>query len=95
MNNINLSEKRNKIILLESEIKTLEEKKKQLAGLHMEYYNEYFNVKRDDYSLLHDLPVNTSGEKHILFDYSCLNVDTVGEIICDLMKKIPKTCYDM
>ena len=90
---MDLSEKRKKIILLEDEINALEEKKKQLKDLQLEYYNDYFSVKRDDFSLLHDLPINTTREEHVLFDYSYLNVDIVGKIICELMKKYDnKTC---
>ena len=93
MENIELSEKRKRIILLEDEIKSLEEKKKQLTRLQQEYYNDYFKVKRDDFSLLHDLPINSTNEKHALFDYSHFDVDTIGKIICELMKRYSdKTC---
>ena len=93
MENIELSEKRKRIILLEDEIKSLEEKKKQLTSLQQEYYSDYFKVKRDDFSLLHDLPINPTNEKHALFDYSYFDVDTIGKIICELMKRYSdKTC---
>ncbi len=84
---MDLIEQRKEIILLEDEIKGLEEKKKQLERLRLEYYRDYFSTKRDDYSLLTDIPINPIHEMHVLFEYSYLNVDTIGKIICELMKR--------
>ena len=64
-----LTEKKNRIILLEEEIRKLNEKKFQLEKLKQDYYQEYFDLGRNDFSLLHDIPTNPILEKHILYDY--------------------------
>ena len=53
----------------------------------MEYYNDYFNLKREKYAHLVDIPSNPTSNKHVLSDYSLLNVDEVGRIICELFKR--------
>lgn len=85
----NLNDKKNKILLIEEEIKALEAKKKKLKKLKTEYYNEYFKTKREDYALLTDIPDNPMEKKNLLTDYSVLNIDEIGKIICDLFK-----CYE-
>lgn len=92
MDSISLNDKKSKILLLEKEIKQLEQKKKQLKRLKLDYYHEYFDAKRDDFALLTDIPSNPNNrnyrtDKHVLYDYSVLNIDTVGKIICELIKK--------
>lgn len=88
MDSISLNDKKNKILLLEKEIKQLEQKKIQLEALKSEYFHEYFENEREDFALLTDIPpiLNTCSD-HILWNYSVLNVDTVGKIICKLIKK--------
>lgn len=91
MDNINLDDKKNKILLLEEEIKDLQQKKEKLEKLKSEYYHEYFDAKRDDFALLTDMPFNPYvNDKHVLYDYSVLNIDTVGKIICRLIEKYDK-----
>ena len=95
MNSVFLDDKKSKILLLEKEIKQLEQKKKQLKRLKLDYYQEYFDAKRDDFALLTDIPSNPNNsnyatDKHVLYDYSVLNVDTIGKIICELIKKYDK-----
>ena len=87
MNNESLNDKKKRIILIEKEIKQLEKKKKQLQKLKLDYYHEYFDTTRDDFSLLTDIPSNPSQDSHVLYDYSALNIDTIGKIICELIKK--------
>ena len=82
-----LKDMKRKILLLENELKEARKKKIQLAELYDEYYHEYFNTKRDDYALLTNIPKNVKHDKHILYDYSVLNVDTVGKIICEMINK--------
>ena len=88
-----LTEKKNRIILLEEEIRKLNEKKFQLEKLKQDYYQEYFDLGRNDFSLLHDIPTNPILEKHILYDYSALNIDIIGKIICELIKKYENKTY--
>ena len=80
-------DKKNEILLIKEEIKKLEKKKRQLRKLEFDYYKEYFNTDREDYALLTDIPDNPTNKYHILYDYSALNVDTIGKIICELFKK--------
>ena len=81
----------NKILLIKKEIDELEEKKKQLEKLQLNYYNEYFDIVRDDFALLKDIPINPNYySKHVLYDHSVLNVDTIGKIICELIRKYDK-----
>lgn len=87
MNNDVLEEKKKKILLMEEEINALNEKKKKLKQLKIDYYIEYFNTKRDEYALLTDIPSNPTNEPHILHDYSGLNIDLIGRMICELFKK--------
>lgn len=92
MINESLNKKKKGILLIEKEIKQLEQKKKQLQKLKLDYYHEYFDTKRDDFTLLTDIPSNPNSknyvtDKHVLYDYSALNVDTIGKIICELIKK--------
>ena len=84
MGNDALIAKKNKITLLENEIKMLNDKEKELNELRKEYYIEYFNTDRDDYTLLTDIPDIVLNEKHVLFDHSALNVDEIGKLICEL-----------
>ena len=82
-----LREMKNKIILLEEDIKELKKKQELLASLQQDYYNRYFNTQREDFSLLSDIPNNPTHKIHILWDYSVLNVDTIGKIICNYLRK--------
>jgi hypothetical protein len=94
-----LNDKRSRILLLEKEINEISEeikKKKEQAGkknrqldiLKLKLYKEYFSTKREEFALLTDIPSNPEKKnRHVLFDYSCLNVDMVGKIICDLIKR--------
>ena len=94
-----LNDKRSRILLLEKDIKEISEeikrkkiqageKNRQLEILKLKLYKEYFSTKREEFALLTNIPPNPEKRnKHILFDYSCLNVDMVGKIICDLIKK--------
>ena len=84
--NESLNEKQKKILLLEEEIKGLEKKKKQLEKLKYSYYSEYFN-QSDNTLPLTNIPSNPTTEKHILYNYSLLNVDEVGKMICTLFKR--------
>lgn len=88
----NLLNDKKKKILLEKEVKQLEKKQEELSKLKLEYYNEYFNIKREDFALLTDIPSNPNdkdykNDKHVLYQHSVLNVDTVGKIICQLIKR--------
>ncbi len=85
-----LMDKRNDIITLEEEIKELNRKKIALKKLKEEYYNEYFTADREDYALLTDIPNVSLNEKHVLYDYSVLNVDEIGRLICMLFEKYDK-----
>ena len=88
MDSSSLNDKKNKILLLENEIRLLEQKKEQLRAIKAEYYHEYFETKREDYALLTDVPpILNKLNDYILWDYSVLNVDTIGKIICKLIKK--------
>ena len=87
MNNESLKDKEKKILILRHEIKQLKQKEKELEKLESEYYHEYFDMPRDDFSLLTNIPYNPDNNKHVLYDYSILNVDTIGKIICKLIKK--------
>ena len=83
---IDLNEQRKKIEAIRDEIKPLEEKKKQLTNLEAKYYDDYFSVDREDYAHLTDLPTYET-QNHVLRDYSRLNADEIGRIICELLKK--------
>ena len=87
------TKKERKILLLEEEIKLLEKKKDLLTTLQSEYYKEYFDAPRSEYSLLTDIPKNPGTDIHVLFDYSILNVDTIGDIICELIKRYENKDY--
>ena len=87
MNYDYLKTKKEKIMLMKQEIEALERKKEQLKELEISYYYDFFKLNRKDFSLLTDIPNNYTNEKHILCDYSILNVDTIGKIICQLLKK--------
>ena len=85
----NLLEKRNKISELNNNIEKLNteltSKINELETLKRELYNDYYSIKREEYSLLKDLPIKpNSRERHFLYDYSILNIDEVGKIICNL-----------
>lgn len=84
MENKELFIKRNRIITLEDEIKILEEKKKELVDLQMEYYREYFDVDREEYVWLTGIPKNVFNKENILWKYSCLNIDEIAKMICIL-----------
>ncbi len=94
-----LSDKRCRILLLEKEIEEINEeikkkeiqvgkKNRQLELLKLKLYKQYFHTQRKEFALLTNIPSNPQkNNRHILFNYSCLNVDMVGNIICDLIKK--------
>ena len=44
-------------------------------------------LPRENYALLTDIPENPLITKHFLRDYSILNVDEVGKMICELFKE--------
>ena len=79
---------------IKKEIEALEKKKKQLRNLELEYYRNFYDSsyridyrgRELDYVLLQDCPHNPTNRKHILYDYSVFNVDTIGKIICQLLK---------
>ena len=53
--------------------------------LEKELYDEYFNYEREMYTLLKDIPNKPKkSTRNILYYYSLLNVDEVGNMICDL-----------
>ena len=59
-----------------------------LKKLELEYYYLYFDIlNRSKFSLLTDIPENPTNRKHVLYEYSVLNIDTIGKIICKLLKK--------
>lgn len=85
MNIEELEEKKNKIKDLEKEISDARSKQKQLIELKKSYFDDYMSFPREDYTLLTDIPENIDREKrNPLFDYSNLNIDTVGKLICKL-----------
>ncbi len=90
MNDDSLNNTKNKILLLEQEIKTLEQKRRKLQELKKEYYCDYFDKKKENYTLLTDIPKNPTKEKHILYDYSVFNIDEIGKIICYLFRDYEK-----
>ena len=101
MNEKSLNDKKEKILLLEDEIKYLEdeikslkEKKKILNNLKKEYYYDYFDTGRNEFTLLNNIPANYNKYiRHLLTNYSALNVDTIGEIICKLIKEYNNKDY--
>ena len=66
---------------------------RELLMIKKELYNQYFDINKKEYSLLTDIPSNPydiKGEEnyvHTLREYSSLNVDVVGKMICKLIKK--------
>lgn len=82
-----LDEKRTKLILLEEKIKSLKGSREELLKARQEYYELFYNTEREDYAFLTNVPENTKGEKHPLYDYSTLNVDVIGKLICKLAQK--------
>lgn len=103
MSEDSLNDKRNKILLLKNEISEISEeikekkiqvdkKNRRLEKLMLQLYKEYFTAEREEFALLTNIPSNTYNSfsknyKHVLYDYSLLNVDVIGKIICDLIKK--------
>ena len=83
---IDIDEQRKKIEAIRDEVSLLEEKRKQLTNLEAKYYDDYFSVDREDYAHLTDLPTFET-QNHVLRDYSRLNADEIGRIICELFKK--------
>ena len=84
--------KKDEIIEFNTEIriaeKRIEEWKKKLADMKKEYYEDYFSTDWGEYALLTDLPdedmILSSDEIHKLYEYSILNVDEIGKIICEM-----------
>ena len=93
MNIESLAEKKKEIRQLEKEIKALKKKRERLERLEVEYYHEYFDTPRDEFALLTDIPSNQTNKKQVLYDYSVLNIDTIGKIICKLIKKYENKDY--
>jgi hypothetical protein len=87
MSQATLEETKSKIQLLEEEIELLKQKKAQLKKLKRDYYEDYFTTPREEFCILKDIPDNPDQKEHILYDYSVLNVDTVGRMIGELMRK--------
>ena len=96
------------IITLEEEVKKLKEakqkvkiiraKEKELFDLKVKHYNDFYNGDIPDYSLIHEktpFPYPRYSDKiHYLCEYSYLNVDEIGKLICELYKKYEnKTMY--
>ena len=77
---------KNKIDLLEEEIKDLEQKKQLLEDIKREYYYDYFDFERENYSLLKNIPENIQKEEHVLRKYSLMDVDAIGKLICKISK---------
>ena len=90
MYNYRFYQKEKEIESVKREIEMLEKKKEYLKMLEEEYFRICYDpVYSDDkdYPLLTYLPDNPTKRKHPLYDYSILNVDSVGDIICSLLKQ--------
>lgn len=93
MNSEELKQKRNRILSLQTEIEELKRKQEELCQLESEYYHEYYDTKREDFAHLTDIPRHPDKSVQTLWKDSMLNVDTVGKIICQLLKRYEKTDF--
>lgn len=94
------NKQKQEIITLEEEVKKLKEakqkvkiiraKEKELFDLKVKHYNDFYNGDIPDYSIISEkapYPYKNDYPQHYLSDYSGLNVDEVGKLICELFKK--------
>ena len=92
INMYDFKEKREEIIRLKSKLKELsksmDDTRNELETLEKQVYNDYFNLEREEYALLTDIPDKPSSKtKNVLYDYSNLNIDEVGKMICELFDR--------
>lgn len=81
---------------LKMEINELENKKIELLELEKKYYCDYYSIERDDYALLKEIPDNPfkiEDKSQVLYRYSLLNIDTIGNLICKLFHIYEKRNY--
>ena len=90
--NKTLKMRSDRIKTLRDEVSLLEEKKNELKELEANYYKDYFSVPREDYAHLTDLPTFET-QNHVLRYYSRLNIEEVGKMICELLKKYENQRY--
>ncbi len=83
---VDLHEKRERIQKLKKEISILRAKEVEVAKLEEELYNDYFNLEREEYAHLTQIPHTFSINREPMGPYSILNVDLVGKMIAILFK---------
>ena len=90
-----LEKTKTQITTLEDELKLLRKKQKELRSLREKYYADYFDTHREEYARLTDIPKNpfSYSKPHVLYEYSALNVDSVGRMIRELIKKYENKDY--
>ncbi len=74
--------------IIKSESKLSKQEKKYLKLLKDDYYDAYFEVEREEFAKLEDIPrITNDRHRNLLSEYSYLNVDEVCKIICLLFKE--------
>ena len=83
---VDLQEKKDRILKIKDEIALLRAKEVELKKLEEEYYNDYFNLEREEYAHLTQIPHTCSINREPMRPYSILNVDLIGKMIATLFK---------
>ena len=82
-----IKEKKERVIALQSKVDELRKFEEDLEQAQIDYYQDYFDTRRENFARLTDIPDKPNGVSHGLYDYGFLCVDTIGKITRDLIRR--------